>query len=58
MEKVTEWRLALEIDMTGFAHGVRCVVGEQGAWLAQSVQHSTLDLRVVSSSPMLGREFT
>lgn len=58
MEKVTEWRLGLEIDMTSFADGVRCVVGEQGAWLARAVQHSTLDLRVVRSSPMLGVEFT
>ena len=26
----------------------------RGAWLAQLVQHVALDLRVVSSSPMLG----
>lgn len=58
MEKVIEWRLVLEIDMTGFADGVRCVVGEQGARLARSVQHSTLDLRVVRSSPVLDTEFT
>lgn len=29
-----------------------------GAWLAQSVQHATLDLRIVSSGPMLDVEFT
>ena len=27
-----------------------------GAWLAQSVEHATLDLRIVSLSPMLGVE--
>lgn len=30
----------------------------RGAWLAQSVEHRTLDLRVVSSSPTLGVEPT
>ena len=29
-----------------------------GAWLAHSVDHATFDLRVVSSSPTLGIEFT
>ena len=29
-----------------------------GAWLAQLVEHVTLDLRVVSSSPTLGLELT
>jgi len=29
-----------------------------GAWLAQSVEHTTLDLGVVSSSPTLGVEVT
>ena len=29
-----------------------------GAWLAQSVEHVTLDLEVVGSSPMLGVEIT
>ena len=29
-----------------------------GAWLAQLVEHATLDLRVVSSSPTLGMEPT
>ena len=33
-------------------------IDEWGAWLAQSVKHVTLDLRVVSSSPMLGIELT
>ena len=28
------------------------------AWLAQSVEHATLDLRAVSSTPMLGVEIT
>ena len=32
--------------------------GGWGAWLAESVQHVTLDLRVVSSSPRLGMELT
>lgn len=27
-------------------------------WLAQSVEHVTLDFRVLSSSPILGVEFT
>lgn len=30
----------------------------RGAWLAQSVEHETLDLGVVSSSPTLGAEMT
>ena len=30
----------------------------RGAWLAQSEEHVTLDLRVVSSSPTLGVEIT
>ena len=29
-----------------------------GIWLAQSVEHATLDLRVVSLSPTLGMEIT
>ena len=29
-----------------------------GTWLAQSEEHMSLDLRVVSSSPMLGVEIT
>ena len=29
-----------------------------GAWLAQSVERATLDLRVVSLSPTLGEEIT
>lgn len=28
-----------------------------GTWLAQSVEHTTLDLRVVSSNPTLGGNF-
>ena len=28
------------------------------AWLAQSVEHVTLDLKVVSTSPLLGVEIT
>ena len=30
----------------------------RGTWLAQSVEHATLDLGVVSSSPALGAEIT
>ena len=30
----------------------------RGTWLAQSLEHATLDLRVVSLSPMLGVEIT
>ena len=30
----------------------------RGAWLAQSEEHMTLDLGVVSSSPTLGIEIT
>lgn len=33
-------------------------VSERGIWLAQSVEHATLDLRVVGSSPVLGVEIT
>ena len=38
--------------------GLRSVVSARGAWLAQSVEHATLDLRVVSSSPTLDMEPT
>ena len=30
----------------------------RGTWLAQSIEHATRDLRVMSSSPMLGVELT
>ena len=30
----------------------------KGGWLAQSVEHATVDLEVVNSSPMLGAEIT
>ena len=30
----------------------------QGAWLAESGEHATLDLKVGSSSPTLGEEIT
>ena len=30
------------------------MVSERGIWLTQSVEHATLDLRVVSLSPTLG----
>ena len=30
----------------------------RGAWLAQSEEHATLDLVVMSSSPTLGTEIT
>jgi len=30
----------------------------RGTWLAQSAEHATLDLTVLSSSPMLGVEIT
>ena len=33
-------------------------VGWRGTWLAQSVERVTLDLRIVSLSPMLGVEVT
>ena len=29
-----------------------------GAWLAQSVEHATLDIRTIHSSPMLDTEIT
>ena len=29
-----------------------------GTWLAKSVEHATVNLRVMSLSPMLGEEFT
>ena len=31
---------------------------ERGAWLVQLVEHETLDLKVMSSSPILGVEIT
>ena len=31
---------------------------DRGAWLVQWVEHATLDLGVMCSSPMLGVEFT
>ena len=33
-------------------------MGAGGSWLARSVEHVTLDLRVVSSNPTLGVEIT
>lgn len=30
----------------------------QGTWLAQSIEHTTLDLGVINLSPMLGVELT
>ena len=40
--------------------GIRKLIEMQslGAWLAQSEEHATLDLQVVTSSPMLGGEIT
>ena len=37
---------------------VRYLTYSQSAWLTQSVQHVTLDLGVLSLSPMLGAEIT
>ena len=34
------------------------LVAPSGAWLAQSVEHETLNLRVVGSSPTLGVSFS
>jgi len=31
---------------------------KRGTWLVQSVEHVTLDLAVLSSSPVLGAEIT
>ena len=33
-------------------------LGQGGAWMAQLVEHATLDLGVMSSSPTLGIELT
>ena len=33
---------------------LRCGLADRAAWLAQSVEHETLNLRVVGSSPTLG----
>jgi len=39
--------------------GIKCLKSEdRDAWLAQSVEHATLDLGVMSSSPTLGTELT
>ena len=38
--------------------GVQIIVTYWGTWLAQLVEHWSLDLEVVSSSPMLGVEIT
>ena len=34
------------------------LISERGAWLAQLVEHVTLDLGVVSSSPTMGVDIT
>ena len=36
---------------------LRCGLADRAAWLAQSVEHETLNLRVVGSSPTLGDHF-
>ena len=36
---------------------IRWISGNRRAWLAQSVEHETLNLRVVGSSPTLGDHF-
>ena len=46
----TDWALAETQGGWGGGGGV--------AWLAQSVEHVTLDFRVVSSIPILGVEIT
>lgn len=39
---------------------VYCILlkSNQSSWLAQSLEHATLELRVVRSGPMLGVEIT
>ena len=37
---------------------MRVKISIRGIWLAQSVEHVTIDLQVVSSSPMLDTEIT
>ena len=49
MKGKTENILALELKSTQIV---------RGTWLAQLVEHATLDLRVVGLSPTLGVEIT
>ena len=41
-----------------FRTTVTSTINSRGTWLAQLVEHTTLDLRVMGLSPMLGKEFT
>ena len=45
-------------EVNSSVEGARTMSGLGGPWLAQSVQHATLDLKVMSSSPVLGVELT
>ena len=48
---IKEWyRKALEMSLKTQVH--------RGIWLAQSVEHVTLDLGIMSSNPILGVELT
>lgn len=33
------------------------IIQQRGSWVALSVEHASLDLRILSSNPMLGVEF-
>ena len=51
-ESFGEWQSAI------FCHLITEMTTPQGAWLAQSEERATLDLRVVSSNSTLGVEIT
>lgn len=44
--------------MEDFNAGSLKIRNTRGAWLAQAMEHATLDLWVISWSPMLGVEIT
>ena len=60
MEVEGEWalicRMAKSVDNCFLSNVSFKITKERGLWLAQLIQHVTLDLGVISSSPMLGVE--
>ena len=53
--ETTEYRIFNKIFMI-FPQLKKIVMGEGSAWLAQSEEHSTLDLGIMSLSPTVGTE--
>ena len=60
MELPSPYERQLSVTINFIDMFVNCLkyFNHRGAWLAQLVECVTLDLRVVSSSPMLGVEIT